>query len=444
MKTQYNFKKIAKIIGLLAIGILTGWLLFGGSSAETTSMEQHIAETHTDEQGNIVYTCSMHPQIHQNEPGNCPICGMELIPVSESGEAQKANPDALTLSPVAMKLADVETVPAIRKAAVKTIRLPGKVTVDERNISMMPAHYMGRVEELYVNFTGAYVQKHDRLALVYSPELITAQKELLQAYKVRNSNPALYHAARQKLKNWKITEHQIEEIIQSGEPKTRFVIRAHRSGYVLKRYIAVGDHIMTGHPMFKIADLSEVWVVFQAYESDLEGIDRSDEVRFTVQAYPGRTFEADVTYIDPVINKKKRTISVRTEVSNEQGLLKPNMLAKGVVSTTLDGGEEVLQIPQSAVLWTGKRSIVYVKEPDSPTFTAREVVLGSALGDNYIVKEGLEEGELVVVQGNFMIDAASQLAGNKSMMNPEGSGAAPAMPGMNMGGEMKDSSSEIK
>lgn len=433
MKTIYNTKNIAKAAGLLVIGILVGWLFFGGSSPESTKMEQHIAETHTDAEGNIVYTCVMHPQVRTHEPGNCPICGMELVPVNSVKEGKKKNPQALSLSPVAMKLADVETVPVVLKPAVKSIRLPGKVTVDERSISVIAANFSGRVEELYVNFTGAYVQQGDRLASVYAPALVTAQKELLQAYKTRSSNPALYRAARQKLRNWELSEQQIEQIIQSGEPKTNFVIRADQSGYVLQRNVAVGDHITEGKALFKIADLSEVWVVFQAYESDLQGIDENEEIRFTVEAYPGRTFEADITYIDPVINPKRRTVSIRTEVSNERGMLKPNMLAQGVISATLSGGEEVLQIPQSAVLWTGKRSLVYVKDPGSPTFTAREVVLGSDLGENYIIKEGLEKGELVVVQGNFMIDAAAQLAGKKSMMNPEGGGSAPGMPGMDMG-----------
>ncbi len=195
--------------------------------------------------------------------------------------------------------------------------------------------------------------------------------------------------------------------------------------------------------------MSNVWVIFQAYENDLAGLDTGDEVDFTVAAIPGRTFEATVTYIDPVVSEAHRTITVRTEVSNENGLLKPNMLAKGVISATLQGGEPTLQIPQSAVMWTGKRSIVYVKTSDSPpAFAAREVVLGPKAGDNYVVKEGLEAGEKVVVQGNFMIDAAAQLNGKPSMMNrePESGGAPgmPGMPGMDMSGNMEMGNEEIK
>ncbi len=448
MKKELNFKKVGKTAGVLLTGLLLGWLLFGGSSAKTANIDQHIAETHTDEQGDIVYTCSMHPQIRQNEPGNCPICGMELIPASSSKAGANENPQALEMTPIAMKLADVETTPVIQEVAVKQIRMPGKVAIDERKISVIPAHFPGRVEKLYLNFTGAYVQKGDRLASVYSPELVTAQKELLEAYSVRHSNPALYQSARQKLENWEISDQQIEQIIQNGEPQTNFVIRAHQSGYVLERNIAVGDHIMVGKPMFKIADLSSVWVFFEAYESDLLGLDTGDKVNFTVAAYPGRKFEAGVTYIDPVINKERRTVSVRTEVDNEDGLLKPNMLAEGVISASLYEGEPTLQIPKSAVMWTGERSVVYVKDPDSPAFAAREVVLGPRVGNNYVVKEGLEADESIVVQGNFMIDSAAQLAGKISMMNREPgsdrSPGMPGMPGMNMGGDMENSSSGME
>lgn len=417
MKRELNFKNLAKTGGILLTGLLLGWMFFGGSSAEKVNMDQHIAEAHTDEEGDIVYTCAMHPQIRQSEPGNCPICGMELIPVSSSEE----NPQALTMTSIAMKLADVATTPVVRQVAVKKIRMPGKVAVDERKVSVISANFSGRVEELYVNFTGAYVEKGDKLASIYSPELVTAQKELLQAYQVRNSNPALYRAARQKLENWEVSDQQIEQIIQTGEPQTNFVVRANQSGYVMTRNIAVGNYITAGKPMFKVADLSTVWVLFQANENDLLGLDTGDKVAFTVQSYPGRTFEAEVTYIDPIVNKDRRTVSVRTEIDNKNGLLKPNMLAKGVISAMLYEDKPVLQIPKSAVMWTGKRSIVYVKKPDSdqPAFKAQEVVLGPSLGDSYVILEGLEAGEKVVVQGNFMIDAASQLAGKLSMMNRE-------------------------
>lgn len=421
MKTQINLKQVAQITGLLLAGLLLGWLFFGGSSVEDVATNEHIAKTHTNEQGNIVYTCSMHPQIHKSEPGNCPICGMELIPVESSESGQPENPQALAMTPVAMKLADVATAKVVSKEAVNRIRMPGKVAVNEQLVSVIPAYFPGRIEELYVNFTGAYIKKGDKLALVYAPKLITAQKELLEAYRSRKSNPVLYRAARQKLKNWELSKQQIDAIIQDGEPKTNFLLRANQSGYVLELNIEAGDYIKPGQPLLKMADLSSVWVLFQAYENDLAGLNTGDKVEFTVAALPGQTFEADIIYTDPIVSEKHRTITVRAEVANEDGLLKPNMLAKGIISATLNEGKPSLQIPRSAVMWTGKRSIVYVKIPDAtqPTFAAHEVVLGPRVGNNYVILEGLKAGEEVVVQGNFMIDAAAQLAGKLSMMNRE-------------------------
>lgn len=418
MNVPYNKFTILKSAGILIGGIFLGWLLFGGTS-NSPSIDEHIERTHTNEQGEIVYTCSMHPNIRQNEPGNCPICGMELIPVNslDSGTDQKSQ--ALTMTKAAMKIADVRTIEAVKKPAVKTVRMPGKVAVDERNISIIPAHFPGRVEELFLNFTGAYVEKGDKLATVYSPELITAQRELLEAYKVKESNPRLYESARQKLINWKISPAVIDRIIREGRPLQNFDIHAHQNGYVLKRHVSVGDHLHFGKAIFEIADLSRVWIKFDAYESDLKGLSEGDNVTFSVAAYPGQTFESKITFIDPLIHEGQRTVSVRTEFKNNKGKLKPNMLAEGTVSSTLNNGQPTLQIPKQAVMWTGERSIVYVKLPDSTQtrFEAREVVLGARIGDYYIIKSGLSEGEEVVMKGNFMIDSAAQLADKISMMN---------------------------
>ena len=177
--------------------------------------------------------------------------------------------------------------------------------------------------------------------------------------------------------------------------------------------------------MYQIADLSRLWVMFQAYENDLAGLKKGDTVEFTVGAYPGETFNARITYIDPVLNSMKRTVSVRAEVANPNDRLKPEMLAEGVVSSTLDKGTDQLLVPKSAVLWTGERSVVYVKKPNTeqPTFEFREVVLGQRVGDQYVVKSGLETGEDVVTNGNFKIDSAAQLAGKASMMNQNPNGA---------------------
>lgn len=384
-------------------------------------MDQHIEETHTDEEGEIVYTCSMHPQVRQNEPGDCPICGMELIPADkiDSESEDNLNPQTLKMTKAAMTLAEVQTTKATTKPAVKEVHMPGKVTVDERAISIIPAHFPGRIEELYINFTGAYVKKGDKLASVYSPDLITAQRELLEAYEKRESNPRLYKSARQKFINWKIAPEIVDGILEEGKPRHNFDIYSHKSGYVTKRHISVGDHIHFGKPIFELTDLSSVWIKFDVYESDLQGLSTGDVIQISVAAYPGQTFESKVTYIDPLIDEGERTATIRTEFANKDGKLKPNMLAEGTVSTTLNNRRDALQIPKQAVLWTGKRSIAYVKLPDTSQnrFEAREIELGARVGDHYIIEKGLREGEEVVIKGNFMIDSAAQLADKTSMMN---------------------------
>lgn len=429
MEKQFNFQQIAKVAGTLLLGVFLGWLFFGGSSDQPNSMSEHIQETHTDEQGNIVYTCSMHPNVRESEPGNCPICGMELIPVDNQSSTEEENPYELTMTPAAMKLAEIQTTRVTRDVAVDNIRMPGKVVVDERRISNVTAHFPGRIKELYVDFTGERVEKGQRLASIYSPQLLTAQRELLETARHKEQNPSLYQATRRKLKLWELPEEEINRIENSGEVMTEIDIVSPAEGYVLNRNISTQDHVMEGTVMYKIANLSKVWVVFNAYESDLATLDIGNEVSFSVDAYPGETFNAEITYIDPVLDPQSRTANVRAEAHNEDRRLKPQMLAEGIISSRISDGQGQLLIPKSAVLWTGERSVVYVKKPDTerPTFEFREVVLGQRVGDRYVVKSGVSEGEQVVTNGNFKIDSAAQLSGKASMMNRKPDGRKPAV-----------------
>lgn len=423
MNNRFDLKRVAKISGLILIGLSLGWLLFGGAPDQPQSLDEHIEQVHTDEEGNVIYTCSMHPSIRENEPGNCPICGMELIPVTQDDTGEES-PYELSMSEAAAKLADVQTTVVIKEVAVSTSRLPGKIMVDERRLKTLPAHVPGRIEELYINFTGEYINKGDRVASIYSPELVSAQKELLEVGKDKERNPSLYNAARNKLLNWEITEEQINQIESSKKVMNEIDIVSKVDGYVINKMIEIGSHVQQGSTMFKLADLSKVWIMFDAYESDVASINVGDEVLFTVEALPGKNFTAKVTFVDPVLNAQSRTVSVRAEANNSDLALKPNMLAQGVIKSDVrDSGEQIL-VPKSAVLWTGERSVVYVKKPNTaqPTFEFREVVLGQRVGDQYIVKSGVSEGEEVVTNGTFKIDSAAQLAGKASMMNktPDG------------------------
>ncbi|MEH0153542.1 efflux RND transporter periplasmic adaptor subunit [Limibacter armeniacum] len=411
----------------LLIGLLLGWLIFGGSN-ETN----HDHSTANKEKGQV-WTCSMHPQIRQSEPGDCPICGMELIPLSESEGHE--DPMAINMSPTAMQLANVQTAMVGNTAPDKTVRLNGKVQADERMVYSQTSHMPGRIERLMINFTGEKVNRGKPIAYIYSPELVTAQQELFEAQKIKDSQPQLFKAAKEKLKNWKLTDRQIDRILSLGKPETSFPVLSDYSGYVMEKKINAGDHIMEGAVLYEIANLSRVWVLLDVYESDLPWVKKGDKVSFVVASLPGKSFEGTIDYIDPIIDAKTRVAQARTSIPNPNQELKPEMFVTGTVSAKIRQENEAISIPKTAVMWTGKRSVVYVKTTSDKgiAFQMRTVTLGPSLGENYLVKEGLKNGEEIAVSGTFSIDAAAQLAGKPSMMMPEG---GQPMTGHDHGGKM--------
>ena len=397
----------------LVMGLLIGWLIFGGSPKVSANEDhQHGSAEET------IWTCSMHPQIRQNEPGQCPICGMDLIPL-ESGMDEGIDPMAISMSPVAMQLANVSTAVVGSVAPVKSVKLIGKVQADERLIFSQSSHIPGRIEKLLINFTGEYVRKGQTIAFLYSPDLVNAQKELLEASKMKGTQPQLLEAAKEKLRNWKLTDSQIDQILESGVVKESFPLLADNSGYVINKLVNRHDHVAQGQVIYEIVDLSSVWVLFDVYESDMTWVKKGDKIPFNVASLPGETFSGTISFIDPIIDAQTRVAKARVEVKNSASKLKPEMFVSGTLEANLPGKAENIVVPKTAVMWTGQRSVVYVKAASSQSvsFVIREVVLGPALGDSYIVKEGLENGEEIAVNGTFSIDAAAQLAGKPSMMN---------------------------
>lgn len=415
MKT--NSKIIITAVAFTAVGLILGYIFFG--TGQNVVIDRDIAPvTSEDAKAEEIWTCSMHPQIRQNEPGLCPICEMDLIPL---GSGSSNDPLVLEMTREAVKLAQIETtVVGAENTTGKTIRLSGKVAEDERLSFSQVAHVPGRIEQLFVTFTGEAVGKGQKLATIYSPELVTAQRELLEAKKLEVTNPGLLEAARNKLRFWKISEKDIAAIEQNGDVSETFTLYADREGVVRQRNVNVGDYVRQGEVMFEMTDLSRVWVLFDAYERDLPYIKKGQTIEFTTQAIPGRTFKASVTFIDPVVDPKTRVTSVRTEVNNPGGILKPEMFVSGTYKQN-KGMSSGLFVPKSAVLWTGRRSVVYVKVQDLevPSFEYREVELGDDMGENYIVLGGLDEGDEVVTNGSFAIDAAAQLNNQASMMNQD-------------------------
>lgn len=401
-------KSIIINIAILITGLLLGWLIFGGESAST---HDHTSEAATE------YTCSMHPQIRQQGPGKCPLCGMDLIPVSSAG-GSSSNPFVHEMTPEAIALANIQTTKVKSVSATNELTLTGKVKVNEQQISVVTAKFPGRIEKLFVNFEGQEVRKGEKLATVYSPELVTAQRELLEAKKMSGISPQLYEAAKEKLRLWRISDKQIEQIESSGNVTTTLDVHTDASGVVTKRQVALGDYISTGSIMMEIANLSSVWVVLDAYESDLSWIKTGSIITFTVPSIPGRDFTATIQYIIPVVNPETRSVDVRAVVPNTGNFLKPEMLVNATLQTKMDTKATGLAIPATAVLWTGKRSVVYVKQQGStPAFERREITLGARMKDMYLIENGLDEGEEVVSNGVFAVDASAQLSGNYSMMS---------------------------
>lgn len=421
-KLKENYKLF---LGVFVIGLLFGWIFFHSSGEATNTIQElnaHEGHNHESEDP-TTWTCSMHPQIKQDKPGQCPICAMDLIPLQKiTSGGDDVDPNEIMMTESAAKLASIQTMMVRKGVPNKTVYLQGKIQADERNIAELTARFGGRIEKLFVNFTGQNVSKGEKLATIYSPALVTAQRELLEAISFKESRPSLYTAAKGKLKLWDLTDQQISAIEEKGEPQLYFDVLSPISGTVMMRHVAIGDYVKEGMPLFKVTDLTKVWAMFDAYESDLPWIKLGDKLDFTIQALPGKVFSSKVTYIDPFINGKTRVTKVRVEISNPKLTLKPEMFTSGLLESKITETGKHIIVPKSAILWTGKRAIIYVKVPNReiPSFLYREVVLGPEAGAFYVIYEGLEEGEEIAVNGVFKIDAASQLQGLPSMMNPGG------------------------
>jgi len=362
----------------------------------------------------------MHPQIMLPESGDCPICGMDLIPTETGSEGLDANQFKMTEN--AMALANIET-SVVGNSIVESnaIKLSGKIMENEEANAVQVSYFSGRIEKLNVNFTGEKIRKGQLLATIYSPELFAAQQELLTAASLKESQPALYKAVRNKLKLWKLSESQINDIETSGKVKENFPVYATVSGTVSEKLVEQGDYIKEGQPLLRIANLNSVWANFDVYENQINLFKIGQEVLITANANPNKEFKAKVSFIDPVLNSKTRTVILRAVLDNSTNIFKPGMFVQGNIKEINLGKEQALIIPSTAILWTGERSVVYIKiQSEEPVFEMREVTLGNRMGENYEVIIGLGNGDEIVTNGTFTVDAAAQLQGKKSMMNKEG------------------------
>ena len=488
IKEWFSRRRKPAIVFLVVLAVGLGYVAGRSGSDHAARPSTADAKTESETAKPKWWTCSMHPQIHQPKPGRCPLCSMELIPVKDDSTDDSAGMRQFATSEASRKLMDIQTSRVMRRFVTANISMVGRVDYDETRVAYITAWVPGRLDRLYVDYTGIAVREGDHMVEIYSPELLGAQAELIQALKavatlpkdasdfIRESTEDTLAAVREKLRLWGLTPEQIAEIEKRGTASDRMTIYAPMGGIVIHKNAQEGLYVQTGARIYTLADLNQVWVRLDAYESDLLWLRYGQEVEFTAESYPGEVFTGRISFIDPFLNPKTRTVKVRVNVPNSHGRLKPDMFVRATVYANVAAGGQVmapalagkwicpmhpevikddagkcdichmslvrteslgyvaaresesvkpLVIPASAPLVTGKRAVVYVQLPDRerPTFEGRQIVLGPRAGDYYIVRHGLNEGELVVTQGSFKIDSALQISAKPSMMTPEGGGA---------------------
>ena len=469
-----SISKKSALAAIIVLAIAIGYYI-GNRNRPAQSNEQ------TKQKTPQMWTCSMDPQIKLPKPGKCPICAMDLIPLAEGADAQTQKNNQLKISADAAKRMELEVFPAQRRFVENTVRMVGHIDYDESRLAQITTWMAGRLDRLYVDYTGMAVRKGDHLVSIYSPQLLAAQEELLQSaatYKKISDNDMLGQSAaktlkatREKLELLGLTQKQIETIESTGETQNHITIYSPSSGIVIEKHAKEGMYVQTGTKIYTIADLSGLWVELEAYESDLPWLRYGQTVSFESVAGAGEKFRGTVSFIDPVLDKKTRTAKIRLNTENADGKLKPGMFVKATVKSQIAAGGKVMDtslkgkwicpmhpeivretadkcdtcqmplerpkelgyatigpenqqtplvIPAAAAMITGKRAIVYVQIPadEGVVFEAREVTLGPRTDEYYIVNDGLAEGELVVIRGGFKIDSELQIRGRPSMMKP--------------------------
>ncbi|MHC4398939.1 MAG: efflux RND transporter periplasmic adaptor subunit [Planctomycetota bacterium] len=430
---------------------------------------------------NVRYICPMMCTPPQTEPGRCPVCAMELVPATSGS----SNTDELSIQvdPAARRVANIRTAPVKAISLTRKIRAIGELSYDEGTLKTIAAYVDGRLDCLYADYTGVVVEKGDHLALLYSPRLYSSQVELLVAKRGREQSRStaqrnaayagrdLYGSATERLIEFGMTMSQIEQLEQAGEADSRMNLCAPISGTVIEKLAVEGQYVKTGQPIYRLADLSTVWLMLELFPEDVAAIRYGQKVEAEVQSLPGRKFTGRVAFIDPTVDPKTRTVGVRVVMPNEDGLLRIGDYAKSTIAVELGGSGDLLAkvydpeladkwisprhphvvesspgscrvcgvdlvpavqlgfasqptesgralvVPRNAVLMAGESSVVYV-ETEPGRFEIRSVVLGPSSGNQIAILEGVNEGEQVACSGNFLIDSQMQLAGNPSLIDP--------------------------
>lgn len=360
----------------------------------------------------------MHPAYKSDKPGTAPDCGMDLVPVYDDGNgatASNVNGYAnVKVTPERQQSIGVQTGITEMRSLGREVRTVGRVAVDETRLYKITTKFDGYIEKLYVNVTGQQIRKGQPLFSVYSPDLLATQQEYLLAMRAAKQSPTLLEAARQRLRLWDISNAEIRELERTGIARRSITIHSPASGFVLNKLAVEGARVMPGEPLFEIANLDHVWIQADVYESELQFIRIGATATTTLSYLPGRTWKGRVTFIAPTVDPMTRTVKVRSEFENADGALKPDMFGDVVIEQP---AREVVVVPDSAVLQTGTRSVVFVVKDDG-TFAPREISVGTKSEQVYEVRSGLQAGEKVVTQANFLIDSESRLKAALAEMKP--------------------------
>ena len=431
-----------------------GWMLRGRIPTDSAVRN----EGHDHEGADIShYTCPMHPSVKASEPGPCPICGMDLTPVplvasemapDSTTKLSETVPGFISLTSWQQQLIGVTTAPVELKRVGATLETVGRVAYDETSLTDVNLKISGWIRKLLVDYTGKPVSKGQALFTLYSPELVSTQEEYLLALrsfqamelKVPGAGTAGEHgsddalgggirresierarnlldAARRRLTLWDLTEVQIQELADSKTPRTTMTIHAPASGIVIEKMAVEGMYVKPGMRLYRIANLDTVWVLADIYEYELPFVREGQDARISLPYIPDRPFLGRVDYVYPYLDAKSRTVRVRLRVPNPNLELRPDMYA----DVALSAEQQVkLVVPESAVLFSGRRRIVFVALGNG-RFQPREVRLGARTGDVYHVLDGLRADERVVTSANFLLDSESRLKGVTAVMLSSGS-----------------------
>jgi len=441
---------VVLVAGLVAAAFVSGRASRDPASGDETatksvasSAEQGVHAHDHDQQamdssggdgggGETVYYCSMHPAQQSTDPeATCPICGMDLVPMPDDMDGQGDMP-VLRLSERSEALLNIEVARAERRTVEAPMHFVGKLEPNEQKLRDVVVRADSYVETLHADYDMKQVKAGEPLAELYSPRLQAAARELLvvrdrDGSGLSGEGKALA-SARGKLRRLGMGEEAVQRILDTGDVPRTYEIRSPIDGHVMNMTGREGDWLAEGERLVQVMDSSTLWLQLEAYEHQLKQLHVGQQVAVTIDAFPGETFEGEVSFISPHVHPVKRTAKVRVEVPNETGELRVGMYAKATVTASHEGDDAdkaPLVVPASAPLVTGKRAVVYVKAPDAdrPAFEGRDVTLGPRVGDFYIVEDGLEAGELVVRRGAFKLDSELQIRGRPSMMSPEDEGS---------------------